>query len=751
MEKRKFRRNESGAVLLTVLCVMTIMIILVGASISFVNLTTDKTYKTFQSEQAYMTAQSCLESFVYEIDERTNATDDKAKQKEAIDQLEALADDNGGKGYEYDVQINGGTDIERMGSCTIKIARYEANSSIIVITATAKFGSETEQVAAYVQTDTLPRTASFSNAIEICKDNGGTLNNTHVLGDMSTITGNDVTKTYTLDNKFSTNGNLNIYGNLSTVSQAKITLHEAYNGDTPGCHIMVFGDNGDLYLANDVSVTTLLNKTEDNTFNYVNLSGTLKTANTNTSIGNLDKTGFDVDVYCTGTDLYNYKQRGNMYVYADCGHGSAEFKVNSSGKVHIYGDLYVEGTFNVATSAETEVTVHGDVYSTGTIPAKVQCEGGDTHKHPNSTFAKTGRAKRPEMYSTLNEYENYPEDFIANPDSTKGILKTQYNALANAYASGDTSKYFKKLFDDQQAVAAGSNYNGHKMVNDGSSKVVEITDSDGKVSRYAAVIDQSCIMTNEFKDGGNAVWNKFGGSAKVLIHVTNKDVVILLTNESQLQDASNMTFVVKNDSSSTAPHFCYFITYAGTSVDCNGETGRSKSLPVSFNLQQASIISYDIYGKLVKEGNGGLLAYKSSLKDSTKDPNFTLNLTGKTALGDYIPEQEKIIYLFTHGSKFYARQECMHEGIIYGPEAEYESGTQAGIAIPKVWVDSTADAPQTNVKIISLGMVICSSFNNQNESYYAFNEPDPNSCMGNAKKGRSDQLSGYKLKRFEHH
>ena len=771
MEKCRFRRNENGAVLLTVLCVMLMMIILVGASISFVNTTTKKTYRTFQAEQAYMTASTCLETFVNKIEYETNLSTNQALQKDAIENLVALSQDNDGKGYEYDVLINDETDIEKMGSCTIRVSTF--NDTTIVITATAKFGSEEEQVAAYVQTDTKPRRASFSNAIEICQDTGGTFNNLHVLGDMATITGKDKTQTYYLRNEMSTDGALVIYGNTIADANPGVVFGPGASSDSVGGRMMVWGN---FKCNNPFNAKTTMAKSDTNDDNFILVKGTV-TIVSGLNLGNVDAGGLtgatrdertnkgEVDLYCEGFKVQSngFKALGNIVVY-----GGGTFDVSSATDCEIYGDLVVDGT--IIASSSNKVTVHGNIYCSGDIPANIQvADASKNARIPNQPVPTGGRFKVPTMEETYNEYEYYPEDLIANPNSSIGKLKNKYDAL-------HTGSEKKMLDVYNKNVASGYSYSGGGCTVTQAAGSSLVTVKEGSLtSEYFGVIDESCVFSNEWTqangDGSTPVKTLSGNSGehkngKLLVHVTDQDILILIRNEgngsgeSTKHFADAPTIVVKNDSSDSNPHFCYFVTDAGKEVGIvapdapSTVTGkrRNQNDKVDFGMFKSKIIDYELYSQMFS--SNVLLAENDSLPKTCNDPNnyntsFALNMTDSEIDGATKLPNEKIIYLFTNGSGYYSGQESFHEGIIYGPEGKYNCETQAGIQFPKVY--TTPDTCKTSVPIMSLGMIITGNFYNKNDSYYGFNAPDEASILSIVKKAKESQLSGYKLIRYEHH
>ena len=753
MEKRRFKQNENGAVLLTVLCVMLMMIILVGASISFVSTTTQRTYRTFQAEQAYMTANSCLQTYVKDIELKTNAEGDEAAQKEAIDNLVALSLDNGGKGYEYDVIINGETDIEKMGSCTIRVSRF--NDSTIVITATSKFGSETEQVAAYVQTNTKPRSTSYSNAIEICNDNDNTFNNLHVLGDVATITGDVKTKNHYISNDTTLDGSLKLYGNTDTATTPHVYFMQGLSDDSSGGNLMIWGD---LTSNNSLKVTTKIPKGDTNSDNFVLVNGKFSVLSSGGYIGNVKDGGletgsegkskrtnpYEIDLFCYDMLIHDvpFYHLGNIIVG---GGGTSTFTVECGGVGgEIWGDIVVDGKFNY--TANNPITVHGSVWCTSDIPDKIVVVGEGNAPHPNCKQAdlpSTGRFKRPVMEDTYNEYELMPEDFIANPDSTKGILKNQYDALHSS-----TAPTVKSIYESQQNNKTGSFVSGEALIRSGSNKYVQYTDTDCTKSNYICSINKSCVLSDEMNREG-IIWKR-SQNGKILVHVTDSDIVILLRNNPSF--AVQPTIVVKNDSPASNPHYCYFVTDAGKTVGYKTKADRAKNETVVLDMYKTSVIDYGLYKAMSMDGV--LLDADSPLKSSNIKEDFSLNLTSNTTIDTdpnaYNPGEENIYYLITNGSTISNSDDNFHQGIIYAPEGSYSYATQGSLTFPKVYMTKDGYS-ETFVPIVSLGMIIAGNYSSENKAYYAFNEPAPKSAMGLAKKSKQNQLSGYNLLRYDHH
>lgn len=537
MEKRKFRRNESGAVLLTVLCVMTMMIILVAAAITFVNQTTQKTYRTFQAEQAYMTASTCLESYVKEIERVTNSADEAGSteaQENYIKLLESLADENNGKGYEYDVLVNDSKDIDKMGSCTIRVSRY--NSNTLVITATAKFGQETDQVAAYVQTLTQPKKADFSNAIEMALDEGTKFEQVKVIGDVASITGNideSAPPVYVLHNGTAVYGSLHIVGTVTPEANAYVTLMPNSVTGSAGGKVEVWGDITSPQ--NPFIVTAAAERVTGS--NYINATGDInmsggayfKAGNYGTIPDPDDETKtknikLEVDVYCHDFNCgAKLTQVGDLHCYKtgdEANGGNLTLSGNAGGST-VDGDIFVDGNIYVNITADDVLVSTGTIKCSGAViwgshtltQADVksvtatdaatgkeiivsqyvqlpQEDGGNQKKIISAKsivlgeeFTHEDREKKPDMQKNINEYEVMPEEILLSTDSKVGILRNQYLA---SYSS--SAKTLGEIVVDQ--ILNGTSYT------DATTNRITLTD-DGITSQYAAMIDQDCVITKD--------------------------------------------------------------------------------------------------------------------------------------------------------------------------------------------------------------------------------------------------------------
>lgn len=792
MEKRRFRRNESGAVLLTVLCIMTVMIVLVGAAITFVNQTTQKTYKTFQAEQSYMTASTCLESFVQQIENDTNSATntDKDSQQKAIQYLEQLASENGGKGYEYDVLINNNKDIEKMGSCTIKVSRYNANT--IVITSTAKFGKESDQVAAYVYTETVPKKATFTNAIELCQDNDMEYNNLNVLGDMATLRGDNKSKNYTMTNQFKVYGSSYIYGNVLAKGggDSKTNFLMPNRTDsTMGSFVTI---SGNFTTNNDYRMKTTVDWGLG--YNYLNIGETFTVGDSGPQIGgqvDFDTPSSpagaganslkDIDIFCHNA-VFNggkYRQQGNLCVYRNDGEegNNGNLTIQNANGIEIWGDVYVDGDILMAGGDAASLVVHGKIQYCGSIksasvnvktpgywdssippygawvPDVTETVVGPAVTHANgatevtvsgnmkvkatdgiskvSSINKDGRTKRPAIESSLMEYIVFPEDYLFSTDSDTGLLKNEYEAFYNGTCT-------TTLTDIINAKGSGD---------------VVYTDENGVVSKYKCVIDKNCtIDTNDFAKA-KATGSTQGGGSKILIHITDKDIVIRLKDGASAD--RNVNFIVKNDSTNEHPHFCYFVPDAG--LDFTQDTTKKGTTKTSWtNNNAATNKTYrfenstwmDYYTYVNMFNDSVLASSATTLVDGSPAfrDGFVLNSTGEEVLGTYTPRDASTFLLFTQNNTLDLYNATFMEAIFYGPDATFLTATQGINGVPV----HTADGDRA-WKICSLGMIIAGGFKNSNESAYLFKKPAEGGVLDIAKGARTDNLYGYKLLRYDHH
>ena len=771
MERRLLKKsNERGAVLLTVLCVMTIMMILVGAAVSFVNITSDRTYKTFQSEQAYMTASTCLESFVNQIEREeklaVGATEEeKLEVEKNIKKLQNLAKTGATGHFEY----KNNSEIGKMGTCDIKIENYTSDQSIIVVTATAKFGKEEETVAAYIYTPTTKKKCTFDNAIEIAGTQDTTFDNLHVLGDMATISSSsdDASRNNKLKNNCEVYGKSVWYGNFENTVQSTMTLYPSLSDPSGGGYVII--SNNLNVTSNDFRVKST--QIRQDGYNYVNVGGSVNIKNklhvgsvvgkseddipnvVKTATNTADNQRYDVDLYCrnlnfldgcNGSDFV-----GNIYVYKDSPSdlGGGNLVVNSGGAhVVVYGDIYCEGDLKVTSGS---LNVHGDVYVAGSITGTVTCWGTKTNGatttnntiHPHAAINKTGRGERPEIPVTLNEYVYFPEDMLMSDDTViSGHIKDDYKKF---YATG-TGQNKKTLTS---------------FLN--TSKEVSLT-VGGVTSKYVVEITDSCTFEkNDIQNLKNAA----GGSPKILVHVKNKNIVIRL--KSDLSDAGDSSmsflFVVYNESEKTEnkEKFCYFVSDSGVSGSCgtmvDGKSTHDDNWnKPTYSFCSSGILSYDTYAALFPSK----LASKSGdIQGWTAEGK--LNLTKNDITGSYNPPDGQIVVLLTHDCTWKVTNNSFWDCTVYAPEAKFFLATN-GITFPAktIYMDSETNPIEKQIMLVNLGVVVCDHFLNQaddtgvpgaNSVYYSYNMPSENSVLAFARGARSDTLLGYQLLRYDHH
>lgn len=771
MERRLLKKsNERGAVLLTVLCVMTIMMILVGAAVSFVNITSDRTYKTFQSEQAYMTASTCLESFVNQIEREeklaVGATEaEKLEVEKNIKKLQNLAKTGATGHFEY----KNNSEIGKMGTCDIKIENYTSDQSIIVVTATAKFGKEEETVAAYIYTPTTKKKCTFDNAIEIAGTQDTTFDNLHVLGDMATISSssNDASRNNKLKNNCEVYGKSVWYGNFENTVQSTMTLYPSLSDPSGGGYVII--SNNLNVTSNDFRVKST--QIRQDGYNYVNVGGTVNVTNklhvgsvvgksegdipnvVKTATNTADNQRYDVDLYCRnlnfGTGCNGSDFVGNIYVYkdspSDLGGGNLVVN-NGAAHVVVYGDIYCEGDLKVTSGS---LNVHGDVYVAGSITGTVTCWGTKTNgatttnntTHPDATINKTGRGERPEIPVTLNEYVYFPEDMLMSDDTViSGHIKDDYKKFYATGASQNTKTLTSFL---------------------NTSKEVSLT-VGGVTSKYVVEITDSCTFEkNDIQNLKNAA----GGPPKILVHVKNKNIVIRL--KSDLSDAGDSSmsflFVVYNESEKTEnkEKFCYFVSDSGVSGSCgtmvDGKSTHDDNWnKPTYSFCSSGILSYDTYAALFPSK----LASKSGdIQGWTAEGK--LNLTKNDITGSYNPPDGQIVVLLTHDCTWKVTNNSFWDCTVYAPEAKFFLATN-GIKFPAktIYMDSATNPIEKEIMLVNLGVVVCDHFLNQvddtgipeaNSVYYSYNMPSENSVLAFARGARSDTLLGYQLLRYDHH
>ncbi len=754
MEKRKFRSNEKGAVLITALAVLVMLSILISSILFFANVNQKKTHSNYNESQAYLTASSTLESFIAQIESDTAPTNDatqKAAQLKAIEDLENLADANGGKGTTTQVQINGNTDnTENMGTCTISVAREGSSSSNIVVTCTADYLGTTQTVAAHIATQSKNKQADYTNTLEITGSGDQSYDNLNVIGDMAVIE-DSTGKIYSFTNNTSVYGSYVMQGSLKNSVNMLLCLKPSLTDKTQGTSVTV--SENLVNSSNAMKIESTMVRADG--YNYVNVGERFIMGGTHPRIGNYDSTSgtaYEIDVFASKAYIASdsYVQYGNFYCYKsglstdtaeqaskwgcainDWSTGTTSYLGDGDAyiyKAEINGDMFVEGNLTVTGN----LNVTGDIYVTGTVTGTDKIQNAATKLHTGVTLSKTGRDSRPTISAQLDDYVYYPEDFFVSTDSKVSTIRDKYLGFYN----GSVTATFSSL---------SQNY-----VNTGTPvEVTSTVDGTSLTSKYCFKVTESCTF-----DSGMD-FNKLGNGAKILVEVTDasKDIVIRLQSGLSLDSSWSPAIIVRNTSSvdsTTGEHKynCYFVSDSGNAItlgglDASGKSTHSGSVATSVSIQSLMVLDYETY---VRMYDATVLAKEKGLSGETMKDSFVLNPTAEDVTGAYKPDNSSIVFLLGEGTTFSTTNNCLIQASIYAPQAKWNVST-SGKSV-KV-ADSTGS--YDTYGICNIGVTIAGSFANSNYSYYVYQKPSSTTMLAAAKGIKDDSAAGYQLYRYDHY
>lgn len=726
MKKRmnlKFHKNETGAVLLTAVAVLAMMSILLTATLSFVATNQKQTMSNYKKEQAYLTASTTLESFIAKIQNDTAPTNDpagKIAQQQAMNDLKALAEANGGLGTTTTVSINGTTDnTENMGTCTITVAQEGTSSANIAITCEATYLGETESVTAHIATDTKLVKTDYTNAIEITGSSSTGYDNLNVVGDMSVI--NDSTgKVYSFTNNSTIYGNYFMYGSLKNNTQTTIYLMPSLTESGKGTSVTV----SENLIAESNDFKFMATMARGDGYNYINVGQRVQNSN-KMFIGAED---LEIDLYCSKIEIggNEYKQYGNLYCYKMNSMYNGDMTITGN-DVEINGDVFVEGNLSVS----TKLTVNGDLYVGGTITGEDKLVvSGDVKKNAIDDFSKVGRAAKPQIPIAMDDYMYYPEDFFMSTDSTITSISDKYKAFYNGTNTETLMDFEVETTVDDSAA--------------------------GVTSKYNFCVTKSCTWSDDID------FNKYGnGQMKVLVKITDTSEDIVIRMKSGLDLGSNWrpTFIVKNESSidpdtNCHKYNCYFVSDSGTNITLGTDTATGKSTHTYKDSDGKTVTPETTY----RFENLVILDYETYIRSYTdvdspgsrgnQNDSFILNPTLDEITGTYKPDPSSIYVLLGEGCTFKNANNCLFQCTFYAPQATIDIAT-SGKTIKVALGDGVSQTLTADVS--NIGVVIASSFGSANTSYYVFQQPSATSVLSNAKGEKDDTAYGYELKRYDHY
>ena len=764
LHSKKRSPNKSGAVLVTAVAVLLIMSILMTATISYVSNNRKQTNANYCHKQAYLTASTTLKGFVNEVIKMTaapgNGTATVTEQKKNISAIKALAAENGGKGKTVNVTYDGEEDPGyKIGTTVLNIAQDGGSSDNLVITAYTTYAGVTEKVAAHIYIESKTKPAPFTNTIEtIGKGDQVSWDNLNVIGDTAVLNENG-NKVYALRNDAYPQGSFYIFGSVARGSaNAKFVLAPSLT-ERRGTFVQISGNYW-----GEMLCTSSLKRADG--FNYIYIGGTANFSR-NSKIGSAavsgedrdvdlicskfrfdkpDTSGFEKNIKDIDTDgsvasaladgANTYVQYGNIYVY------KRGTNVNTNGDFYamgdsfeLYGDLNVEG--DVYIKDGRTIKVHGDVNIGGSLKAggNISCDG--TMKQNLGSIDRTARGAVPEMKQKSTDYIYMPEDLVANSDTDVAALKGKFDAL---HAKDGTGKYTSKKL---------SQFNTKK----------EVSDGQGGTAKFNHYVDEDFIWDNV-----NSIGDFMNGNGNVLIHVTNKDIVVLMEDGLFMDQAFQI--VVKNDSPiETNPHDgtknhkynCYFVSDMNkdgnlkiTGKNASGISEHTGSTACSYEFRKLRIYDFDTYVHMFDSSyyNNYQLSGIESVKP--KD-SFVFNPSNNEELaGVFTPTSSSIFMFLGEGTSFTATNNSMLQCCVFGPQATFRMKTQ-GIGGFTCCDAAGSTATTTKLGVMGIGVFIVQKFDSDNTGNYIYTRPSSTSALAKTKNTDPIDANGFLLDRYDHY
>ena len=433
--KNFFKKNESGATLVIVVGVFSILLILVIASLSVASAARQQTYNLYCKNQAYFTANSAVNIFANKVSTDTNLNT-LVKSLTAGSSYKTSKSNVPGLG-EVEYLIKKGTN----GKVTVTAKAYFQNmmsQSSVVLN-----GKEAD-----------PNMPLFDAAAVSLTTTEGSCN-FFATGDVRNIYDEmELTNASTIYGSLYTKGNIKFTSTSSSVIQGK---------DSDEISIIA---TGDITVENDLIVeySTTVKKAFISCRKFAIESQTSAT-------GNPDRY---LDIYCNSVDfdvtptlyanLHIFKSESGVAPSISMDNGALVYgNVYFDGSLSLYKELHVKGDLVITGEADLKnVTVDGNIYCKTFSGTNVTC-GGKIH-------AATGgqewneETDRPMLASKQKPEIPKPEDVFA-PFQEKAENYIDYDAINNGAV-------FNKSQNNLVIDKSG------RIINDGWGKEVTINVKD---------------------------------------------------------------------------------------------------------------------------------------------------------------------------------------------------------------------------------------------------------------------------------
>lgn len=737
--RKKIRANEKGAVLLTVLCFTTVIMIVAATALKIASYSNRQSTQNLCKTQAQIIAENYLVGYL------STFTTVNADGSINYDELKTLA---GGTTEETATQVQcslreQGTDTiintsdnTAGGLCTIYI--YNANGGVVVKSA-ATYAGETEIASAFFDGKVV-RPYESNNVIET----NGSYNVTDIAapvwGDVmiENLDTTTVTKFHNSNGEFNSNfySNSNLYFGQGTTKQ---TFRDTIRNHAPTITAV-----GNIFMTN-LDMKTSIGKTDangrrktdtgyDRNFllnkdGYINSDSNIVVGQ-GCDIGGYDGTKKDsIDMYCrnlyigsiatpagASTDVQNevavvsaavssagmslYQNgvgqfiTGNVYVKKGSGSsqkGNVYINQNGAGAI-VNGDMFVDGDIYIIAG---KLTVKGALYVGGKIygpdGSEITGSGGNIeYIMKMSTNASNKRSEKPDMdYAPgLYEYGVKDDPTVSNPSSYRDCTPNDMykegtiNNLANPELA-KAAKYIQDKFKFALAHGTDTPYTNASGGTAYPSDIVTVNYSQRGAKYGAGVnITKSCKLSLQEVNPSCVAGNT---PAKFTVHVTNEDIVILLP---MTGSSSQMGAKIRVDNSAkTGDYFVYFMFYDPN--NSNEETANYYTKTAAQNSSKTIIFSPGPNAK------GGAQVSDTMFCEMNSN---TITNYGST----------NIFYMLPDGMNMNIGANGIHsilQGVVYGPKSKINftepanSGDYSGV-YGQIKVESYYVAQNHNIQNI---------------------------------------------------
>lgn len=644
--KKARRSNENGSILLLAICFMAIATIITGATVAIVNDSSTASFNYYNEKQAYYTASTCLDAFIEYVED--------ANYKGTA--LSALAEAN----TSGPVLIDGESDMDNLGNCNISVKYYNAEKTMLVVTATADVNGTQSSMSAYYAVKNKTVSKKLQNAIEA---SGGTLFkfSLQVVGDVTCNDGG------TMDNQTTIIGCLRNEGNLVMGNN--------------GGWIDKSVEGGETFLTTTGSLITQMNG--EPKFQPITNPGYIAVGEKlilrqHAIFGTLDKdkkpTSLTMDLYAhgiyfggfnknepldklfaasrgefSGCNASNTVVNGNIYSFYKYNEdGSRDTMLNAmvcvgmasnTATLNVYGNVYAEGGF--VSKSQNGVIINGDLHLGPDMKDKQLQILGTSKLQMNGNIYYDAKNMSSAEVSALLSHISTKVNFASGKSAVAGTF-TQPVAYKSVKIEEETWNYASV----EDIVTSDDAFNNGKYIGACGTGISSMSKNTSSVPLGKEIfgnntefyyVTQSCMADIDLD------------KKKILIDVdkADKDIVFVLPNNLNVQN--KLDIIVKNDNEK---HFCYIVT---------DEISKTSKIKPILKFSHTDIMSYYTWKQMVK---GGKSLNTTAYVDD--DDNY-LNVLNNNSI--FTPKQGRIFFMVANGGSVTIDNDSVLECTLYGPNA----------------------------------------------------------------------------------